>query len=64
MAKLEAAGFSAATHGEFKPHITLAREAREAPAEFCGAPVSWNVEGLALVESMPGGAYVPLAEHR
>ncbi|WP_342117911.1 RNA 2',3'-cyclic phosphodiesterase [Pseudoduganella sp. OTU4001] len=64
MERLEAAGFSAATHGEFKPHITLAREAKEAPAEFSAAPVVWNVSGLALVESMPNGAYVPLAENR
>jgi 2'-5' RNA ligase len=61
MARLEAAGFSAATHGEFRPHITLAREANEAPGEFYAAPVGWDVEGLALVESMPDGAYVPLA---
>lgn len=61
MARLEAAGFSAATHGEFKPHITLAREAKEAPAEFSGAPVLWEVAGLALVESLPDGDYVPLA---
>jgi RNA 2',3'-cyclic 3'-phosphodiesterase len=62
MARLEAAGFSAAAHGEFKPHITLAREAKEAPGVFAGEPVVWQVEGLALVESMPDGRYVPLAE--
>jgi RNA 2',3'-cyclic 3'-phosphodiesterase len=61
MEKLEAAGFSAATHGEFKPHITLAREAKEAPAAFDGAPVRWKVAGLALVESRADGTYVPLA---
>lgn len=64
MARLEAAGFSAATHGEFKPHITLAREAQEAPGEFRAEPVVWKVRGLALVESMPDGRYVPLAENR
>lgn len=62
MARLEAAGFSAATHGEFKPHITLAREAKEAPGEFSEAPVVWQVAGLALVESLPDGRYVPLAK--
>ena len=62
MARLEAAGFSAATHGEFKPHITLAREAKEAPAEFSLAPIVWKVEGIALVESMPDGRYVPLTK--
>lgn len=61
MARLEAAGFSAATHGAFKPHITLAREAKQAPGEFNAAPVLWRGARLALVESMPGGAYVPLA---
>lgn len=64
MARLEAAGFSAATHGEFKPHITLAREAMEAPAEFSAAPVVWNVGGLALVESLADGRYLPVAQNR
>lgn len=64
MERLEAAGFSAATHGEFKPHITLAREVKEAPAGFGGEPVVWNVAGLALVESMPDGRYVPIAQTR
>ncbi|KRC00064.1 RNA 2',3'-cyclic phosphodiesterase [Duganella sp. Root198D2] len=62
MSRLAAAGFSAATHGEFKPHVTLAREAKEAPAEFGAVPVVWNVEGLALVESMPDGRYVPVTK--
>lgn len=64
MARLEAAGFSAATHGEFKPHITLAREAKEAPEEFGFEPVIWQASGLALVESMPDGRYVPIATNR
>jgi len=63
MTRLEAAGFSAATHGEFKPHVTLAREAKEAPGEFVAPPVVWNVSGLSLVESMPDGRYVPIAEN-
>ena len=60
MARLESAGFSAATHGAFKPHITLARDARSAPD---GAPperVLWTVSELALVESDPAtGLYYP-----
>ncbi len=64
MARLEAAGFNAATHGEFKPHITLAREAKEAPAGFSAEPVVWDVRRLALVESMADGRYLPLAENR
>jgi 2'-5' RNA ligase len=62
MARLEAAGFPAATHGAFKPHITLARDAREAPAMAPVAPVTWDVSELALVESdMATGQYRPLA---
>ncbi|WP_051293667.1 RNA 2',3'-cyclic phosphodiesterase [Pseudoduganella violaceinigra] len=61
MQRLEAAGFSAATHGEFKPHVTLAREAKQAPGAFSGAPVLWRVAGLALLESMADGRYVALA---
>jgi 2'-5' RNA ligase len=62
MARLEAAGFSAATHGAFKPHITLAREARGAPPEAAFAPLAWEVTELALVESDTAtGAYRPLA---
>jgi 2'-5' RNA ligase len=64
MTRLEEAGFSAAAHGEFKPHITLAREAKEAPGEFSLEPVTWNVTALALVESMPDGRYVPFAQNR
>jgi len=62
MERLEAAGFSTATHGKFKPHITLAREAKEAPAEFSGEPVVWEVAGLSLVESLPDGRYLPLSK--
>jgi 2'-5' RNA ligase len=62
MARLEAAGFPAATHGAFKPHITLARDAREAPVIMPAAPVTWDVSELALVESdMATGQYRPLA---
>ncbi|MRV73414.1 RNA 2',3'-cyclic phosphodiesterase [Duganella sp. FT92W] len=62
MAALTAAGFDPATHGAFKPHITLAREAKQAPAETAFAPVSWNVAQVALVESvMATGDYVPIA---
>jgi len=61
MARLAAAGFSAATHGEFKPHITLAREAGAAPSAAPPATVSWDVRELALVESDPAtGQYRPL----
>ena len=58
--KLEESGFSAATHGAFKPHVTLAREARQAPPEAPAAPVVWTVDCAALVESLPDGRYMPL----
>ncbi|GGY46112.1 RNA 2',3'-cyclic phosphodiesterase [Pseudoduganella albidiflava] len=58
--ELEAAGFSAATHGAFKPHVTLAREAKQAPPEVPAAPVEWTVDRAVLVESLPDGRYVPL----
>ncbi len=61
IARLEAAGFSTATHGAFKPHITLAREARAAPPEQVTAPVVWDVSQLALVESDTStGKYRPI----
>lgn len=62
MAELTAAGFDPATHGEFKPHITLAREAKQAPAATAFEPVRWNIAQVALVESdMATGEYKPLA---
>ena len=60
MARLQEAGFSAATHGEFKPHITLAREAKTAPPETSFEPVPWHVREVALVESFPNGIYAPV----
>jgi 2'-5' RNA ligase len=61
MAKLEAAGFSAATHGQFKPHVTLAREAKSAPSAAHFDPVPWHAREVALVESFPSGIYAPVA---
>lgn len=61
MARLEAAGFSAATHGQFKPHVTLAREATSAPPAIPFAPVPWHAAEVALVESFPSGIYHPIA---
>jgi RNA 2',3'-cyclic 3'-phosphodiesterase len=62
MAELTAAGFDPATHGAFKPHITLAREAKHAPPDTPFAPVLWNVSQVALVESvMATGEYLPVA---
>ena len=61
MARLEAAGFSAATHGEFKPHITLAREAKCAPPAAQFDPIPWHATEVALVESFPNGIYMPIA---
>ncbi|UMR31308.1 RNA 2',3'-cyclic phosphodiesterase [Massilia sp. MB5] len=62
MRRLEAAGFSAATHGEFRPHVTLMREAKTAPpAAAACAPIGWEVKEIALVESLPSGLYRPVA---
>lgn len=58
--ELEAAGFSAATHGSFKPHVTLAREAKQAPPEMPETPVTWFVDRAVLVESLPDGRYLPV----
>jgi len=57
---LAAAGFSAATHGAFRPHVTLAREANEAPTGAPAAPVIWDVRTAVLVESLPDGRYLPI----
>jgi len=40
-------------HPEFKPHITLARDA-DAPGELPFAPITWHANRIALVESMIG----------
>lgn len=64
MAALTAAGFDPATHGTFKPHVTLAREAKQAPADASFTPVLWNASHIALVESvMASGEYRPVALH-
>lgn len=65
MAELEAAGFSAATHGRFRPHVTLARDARTAPPDAAFAPLAWRVAEVALVaSSSDSGLYAPLATRR
>ncbi|CAN7584038.1 RNA 2',3'-cyclic phosphodiesterase [Pseudoduganella sp. LjRoot289] len=64
MARLEAAGFSPATHGEFRPHVTLAREAKTAPQDTRFEPVDWPAGEVALVESLADGRYLPVANGR
>jgi 2'-5' RNA ligase len=64
MDALAAAGFSPATHGAFKPHITLAREAKTAPPDTSFPPLDWQVAEVALVESFPDGHYAPIATQR
>ncbi|TWI66152.1 2'-5' RNA ligase [Pseudoduganella lurida] len=61
--RVAAAGFSAATHDAFRPHVTLAREAREAPSAAPLVPVTWHVDRAVLVESLPDGRYVPVDRH-
>jgi 2'-5' RNA ligase len=43
--------------------VTLARVASEAPAVVPATPVTWHVDQVVLVESLPDGRYVPV-EHR
>lgn len=64
MDALAAAGFSPATHGPFKPHITLAREAKTAPLDTGFTPLAWQVWEVALVESFADGRYAPIATRR
>jgi len=46
----------------YRPHVTLARQARGALGPPAMAPVGWHAtEGYALVRTMPGGAYESLA---
>jgi len=63
-ARLAQAGIEAAAHEAFRPHITLAREAKTAPPPAQFEAVIWNVREVALVESMPGGEYRPIALQR
>ena len=55
---------SLSAYGDFRPHITLARNA-DAPAEQPFAPIAWHARRLVLAESMPafdGARYRLLAE--
>lgn len=61
MEKLAAAGFSPATHGAFKPHVTLARDAPHAPPHTRFTAVPWLADQAALVASLPDGSYAPIA---
>ncbi len=40
----------------YRPHLTLARHARAAPAEALPAPIAWPVVSFALAESLSGAA--------
>jgi 2'-5' RNA ligase len=52
-AALTRVGLGGATRGEFKPHVTLLRDAvRAAPAAI--APLSWTVSDFVLVHSLLG----------
>lgn len=53
-AALAQAGFDPATHGAFRPHVTLARHAAPPDDDGACAPVLWRQTQLALVQS--GGA--------
>lgn len=53
---LAGAGFAVETR-RWRPHVTLARRASGARPPEIGAALRWRVNGYALVESEPGGAY-------
>ena len=51
---------------DYRPHVTLARRANHAVVPPESAPLTWQVDGDALVESKPGdgGGYTVLQEYR
>lgn len=54
-------------HARFKPHVTLARDEAQAPADILIEPIQWHADTVVLVESATqGGAscYRVLATHR
>ena len=44
----------------YRPHVTFARRATGSVRPTTAPRFSWPVDGHALVESRPGGDYVPL----
>lgn len=44
----------------YRPHVTMARRAGSVTLPPDGPEIAWRVERHALVESQPGGGYVPL----
>ena len=48
-------------HRRYRPHLTLARDARGAVAPEAFTPITWPVEAVVLVQSLPDGRYQPLA---
>jgi 2'-5' RNA ligase len=51
---------------DYRPHVTLARRANHAVVPPESAPLTWQVDGYALVESKPGdgGGYTVLQAYR
>ena len=52
-AALKRVGLGGATQGEFKPHVTLLRDAKRVPP-IKPSPVSWTVRDFVLVHSLLG----------
>ena len=50
----------------FRPHVTMARRARDAGLPPGGPAIDWQIDHYALVESAPGngGGYTVLREYR
>jgi 2'-5' RNA ligase len=63
MAALQQAGFAPDSHGGFRPHVTLARQAAPPPPDAAFAPLDWRVGRIALLASgAADGLYRTLAE--
>lgn len=45
----------------WRPHLTLARDARGATPPAAAPAIAWPVQGAVLVQSLPDGRYLPLA---
>ena len=50
---------------DYRPHVTMARRARHAVVPPESAPLIWQIDGYALVESKPGdgGGYTVLEQY-
>ena len=50
-------------HDQLLPHVTLARKAKGSRQPADVQPITWRIEGYALIESMAGSVYKPLVHY-